>query len=336
MIRPLAAVLEDADSPMSNAPSMKEPSMEEILASIRRIIESGDDRSGSVLKTDILHDEPANEGADDNRARLPVDSLPHWEASDFPRDFAPANGDRLSGIGLPIEDEPVLAAEEAESPGAAEQPAAIAAAEENTPFTAPASAASVRQAVPDADRHGLSLHTAYRRQTAAPVDMPAESDAEETAAASYDDLVSVEETLTSTTPLPIPKTIEVAQGPSTAAATSDADVHIDFDEEQFTSDLRTVVGFDTPATAPETARAPEPSVIAAASTLMSEAAGAQVAAAFDDLARSIRDGQMKSMEDMAREMLRPMLQEWLDDNLPRIVERMVREEIERVSRGPRR
>ncbi|RYE82108.1 MAG: DUF2497 domain-containing protein, partial [Hyphomicrobiales bacterium] len=84
------------------------------------------------------------------------------------------------------------------------------------------------------------------------------------------------------------------------------------------------------------APAPEPSVITAASSLMSEAAGAQVAAAFDDLARAIRDGQMKSMEEMAREMLRPMLQEWLDDNLPRIVERMVREEIERVSRGPRR
>ncbi len=89
--------------------------------------------------------------------------------------------------------------------------------------------------------------------------------------------------------------------------------------------------------APENvATSPEPSVISAASTLMSEAAGAQVAAAFDDLARAIRDGQMKSMEDMAREMLRPMLQEWLDDNLPTLVERLVREEIERIARGPRR
>ncbi len=42
------------------------------------------------------------------------------------------------------------------------------------------------------------------------------------------------------------------------------------------------------------------------------------------------------MEDMAREMLKPMLREWLDDNLPTLVERMVREEIERVARGPRR
>ena len=34
--------------------------------------------------------------------------------------------------------------------------------------------------------------------------------------------------------------------------------------------------------------------------------------------------------------LLPMLQEWLDDNLPTLVERLVREEIERVARGPRR
>ena len=31
-----------------------------------------------------------------------------------------------------------------------------------------------------------------------------------------------------------------------------------------------------------------------------------------------------------------LLQEWLDDNLPTLVERLVREEIERVARGPRR
>jgi cell pole-organizing protein PopZ len=32
-------------------------------------------------------------------------------------------------------------------------------------------------------------------------------------------------------------------------------------------------------------------------------------------------------------MLRPMLKVWLDDNLPGLVERLVRAEIERVSRG---
>ena len=40
-----------------------------------------------------------------------------------------------------------------------------------------------------------------------------------------------------------------------------------------------------------------------------------------------------SLEDLVREMLKPMLKAWLDDNLPNMVERLVRAEIERVSRG---
>ncbi len=36
---------------------------------------------------------------------------------------------------------------------------------------------------------------------------------------------------------------------------------------------------------------------------------------------------------LTREMLRPMLKTWLDDNLPVIVERLVSAEIERVARG---
>ncbi|WP_062016759.1 PopZ family protein [Aureimonas sp. AU4] len=70
--------------------------------------------------------------------------------------------------------------------------------------------------------------------------------------------------------------------------------------------------------------------------LTSEATGTLVAASFSDLAQAIRSGELRSIEAMAQEMLRPMLQEWLDDNLPRMVERLVREEIERMSRGGRR
>ncbi|WP_404403880.1 DUF2497 domain-containing protein [Pelagibacterium halotolerans] len=40
-----------------------------------------------------------------------------------------------------------------------------------------------------------------------------------------------------------------------------------------------------------------------------------------------------TIEAMIREMLRPMLKEWLDENLPSMVERIVAQEIERVSRG---
>ena len=41
----------------------------------------------------------------------------------------------------------------------------------------------------------------------------------------------------------------------------------------------------------------------------------------------------RTIEDLVQDMLQPMLKNWLDDNLPSLVERLVRAEIERVSRG---
>ena len=41
----------------------------------------------------------------------------------------------------------------------------------------------------------------------------------------------------------------------------------------------------------------------------------------------------RTLEDVVREMLRPMLQQWLDDNLPGIVQQAVDAEVERISRG---
>lgn len=68
-------------------------------------------------------------------------------------------------------------------------------------------------------------------------------------------------------------------------------------------------------------------------SLVSEATGRQVAAAFGELSDAFAASRRKSFDEMAEEMLRPMLQDWLDDNLPTLVERLVREEIERVARG---
>ena len=44
----------------------------------------------------------------------------------------------------------------------------------------------------------------------------------------------------------------------------------------------------------------------------------------------------RSIEDMVREMVRPLLKEWLDANLPGMVERMVASEIDRVSKRVQR
>ncbi|HMF69284.1 MAG TPA: DUF2497 domain-containing protein [Phyllobacterium sp.] len=70
--------------------------------------------------------------------------------------------------------------------------------------------------------------------------------------------------------------------------------------------------------------------------ILSETAERQVSAAFDDLSFAIRSEQRRSFDEIAQEMMRPLLQDWLDNNLPTLVERLVREEIERVARGGRR
>jgi uncharacterized protein len=67
--------------------------------------------------------------------------------------------------------------------------------------------------------------------------------------------------------------------------------------------------------------------------LLSNATTAAVDSAFNALAQTVLSQNARTLEDLVREMLRPMLKTWLDDNLPGMVERMVRAEIERVSRG---
>lgn len=44
----------------------------------------------------------------------------------------------------------------------------------------------------------------------------------------------------------------------------------------------------------------------------------------------------RTLEDLVRELLRPMLKDWFDAHLPQLVERLVREEIQRMSREAQR
>jgi len=67
--------------------------------------------------------------------------------------------------------------------------------------------------------------------------------------------------------------------------------------------------------------------------LMSSATQSAVDSAFNTLAQTVLVQNARTLEDLVREMLRPMLKTWLDDNLPGLVERLVRAEIERVSRS---
>jgi hypothetical protein len=67
--------------------------------------------------------------------------------------------------------------------------------------------------------------------------------------------------------------------------------------------------------------------------LISSQTMSAVDSAFNSLAHTVLGNNARTLEDLVKEMLRPMLKGWLDDNLPNLVERIVRAEIERVSRG---
>jgi uncharacterized protein len=95
-----------------------------------------------------------------------------------------------------------------------------------------------------------------------------------------------------------------------------------------------VYGKDQPAPeVPPTVRpaarpAPEPE-----EPLLSSEADASVADAFGRLNAVLVPKEPRTVEDLMKEMLRPMLKAWLDDNLPAMFERLVQAEIRRVTRG---
>jgi cell pole-organizing protein PopZ len=68
-------------------------------------------------------------------------------------------------------------------------------------------------------------------------------------------------------------------------------------------------------------------------SLLAPSTTAAVDSAFNTLAQTVLVKNARTLDEMVAEMLRPMLKAWLDDNLPGMVERIVRDEIERVSRG---
>jgi uncharacterized protein len=107
-------------------------------------------------------------------------------------------------------------------------------------------------------------------------------------------------------------------------------------EEEIDSMLAHLRG--TPRTEAAAASEPAPTLDAPRAAieergLISAATTAAVDAAFDALARTAQARNGRTLEEVVSELLRPMLKTWLDENLPEMVERLVRAEIERVSRG---
>jgi hypothetical protein len=90
-----------------------------------------------------------------------------------------------------------------------------------------------------------------------------------------------------------------------------------------------------PAPAPEPVRAAPAAVAVAADeeVLVSETSAVAAASAFTNLSAAIHlPAAGRTLEDLTRELMRPMLKAWLDENLPRIVETKVAEEVERIAR----
>ena len=96
----------------------------------------------------------------------------------------------------------------------------------------------------------------------------------------------------------------------------------------------------------ETYEAPTAAPAPAYDALVGESAAASAASAFAGLAASFKKPEPaqtasapdltfasgSTVEAMVAEMLRPMLKDWLDANLPAIVEAQVRKEVERIAR----
>ncbi|MEM5492230.1 DUF2497 domain-containing protein [Hoeflea sp. AS16] len=277
---------------MGQAGAQREPSMEEILASIRRIIENN---------------EP---GADGN----PVDAgaaFKQFDADDSSYDAEPA-------------------LQEAESQRTAANDAPVA-----QPVSLADVAARAR-AVPDThSADTFNAHADAGDKVAVRAFGGGEVNGFETSdnASEVMDAAAEElrEALTSDEPVE-------AIAPAAAAAVKPVEAEpVEQQPEPVAQKPEPVaqqpepVKSDTPADDRE-----PPAEEASGGQLVSLQTVEKVAAAFGELDAAVAAGQRRSFDEIAEEMLRPMLTQWLDDNLPTLVERLVREEIERVSRGNRR
>lgn len=67
--------------------------------------------------------------------------------------------------------------------------------------------------------------------------------------------------------------------------------------------------------------------------LISEPVRARVGGSLNNLSEALAQEAQRQLPQVTETLLKPMLADWLDNNLPSMVERLVREEIERIARG---
>ncbi|MBB4189938.1 hypothetical protein GGE45_002653 [Rhizobium aethiopicum] len=278
--------------------------MEEILASIRQIIESNEPGAGKAISASV----PPVYGADDDEngseIHLTVDDT--YAGVEFPEPAMRSSDPRFvaaNSAGTP----------ETEAPARALSLADVAAR---------VRAASERSAV-QAGQALREIPSGFRQPEPQPAVMPEPPRAASPQPQPTQPVFAAAAAPVSSVPVQQPAEPTLAETPRVAVA------------EQAAAAAETAPPALEPA--PSSTERFLPSVVEEVQpALLSEDAGLQISRSFEELAAAIDGAERRSLDEIAEDMLRPMLREWLDDNLPTLVERLVREEIERVARGPRR
>jgi len=253
---------------MTQPAKVQEPSMEEILASIRRIIA-------------------------DDEAKPPIAEKPAAPAP------APVRPEKPAAI-APATKPPVMM----DIPPS-KIPAAVAAAAKAAP--PPPAPPAPPPAAPNSQDDIDALLSGLDDATSAEEIRPAQNDVEV--------LELTDEMAVPTPPPPQPLFQKV-----------EPQDDLEFTESVASRAINRPPAYDLPSF--ETSSPPPPS-----QPILSQSTVSAVESAFNTLAHTVLSQNARTLEDLVREMLRPMLKAWLDDNLPGLVERIVKAEIERVSRG---
>ncbi|MGR6465729.1 DUF2497 domain-containing protein [Rhizobium sp. PAMB 3182] len=314
----------------------REPSMEEILASIRKIIENNDPESDGQQNTSMqapsLHNAPSHlsdDGGDPFAAfsiepETPPAPRPHADimpapvaVERSPSSYTPSMSAANQGAPARMAPQPVREAREA-APQQADPSRNL-------------SLADVAARVRAASERNAEMMRSRAPEPAAPEPVAMREPTSSADKASESPAVRPSPVSVSSEPKtpPAAPTLAAVETPPAAPAPVVASETV---EAKPAPVLVAPVEAKAAPAMPAVAQAPAPN----RGGLISAVAGQQVARSFEDLAQAVDGAQKRSLDEIAEEMLRPMLQDWLDNNLPSLVERLVREEIERVARGPRR
>ncbi|ESY57500.1 MULTISPECIES: PopZ family protein [unclassified Mesorhizobium] len=285
--------------------AQREPSMEEILASIRRIIEDSD--TGRKLPGD----------ADELRQDLVPAAGPVSDVEAFRSELHSSTESKkpvtLAEVQAQLA-EPVVARLEPRSEPSPVKPAIAAnATTAAPPAHAPMTLAEVSAKIASEPAPAVRAEAAVRAKT------------ETTDSIVTDWRREIAAVGNQAKPADTVRRPEIRQPETENRQAAIAEV------EAFEDDLAAEPAFEPRPSRSEHARPAD--TTPARPAIVSEHTGRQVAAAFGELSDAFASRSKKTFDEMAEEMLRPMLQDWLDNNLPTLVERLVREEIERVARG---